>query len=113
MTIRQHSKNVRIISTGCTLDDSDTVQYFNGTEWVDYLTVYQYEDNMISKRNATADMLARKYPDTEPVYVRYVAQVRPTAPIKNEGQTHYFDTREEAVAFIQSDRNFFFFEVRA
>lgn len=67
-TITQQYVNVRVVSTGCTLDDSDTVQYFNGTEWVDYLTVYQFEDKMISKRDKTVDMLRRKY-DTKKVYL--------------------------------------------
>lgn len=112
--ITEQYVNVRVTSTGMGLDGSDTVQYFNGTDWVDYLTVYQYEGNFKSKRDRTVDMLRRKYPDVEPAeYVRYVAQVRPTARIKNEGQTYYFDTREEATAFIKSNSNFYFFEVRA
>jgi hypothetical protein len=48
-------------------DGSDTVQYFNGTDWVDYLTVYQFEDNMKSKRDKTVDALRRKY-DVRKVY---------------------------------------------
>lgn len=66
-TITQQYVNVRVVSTGCTLDDSDTVQYFNGTDWVDYLTVYQFENNMRSKRDKTVDALRRKY-DTKKVY---------------------------------------------
>lgn len=65
--ITEQYVNVRVLSTGCTLDDSDTVQYFNGTDWVDYLTVYQFEDNMKSKRDKTVDALRRKY-DTKKVY---------------------------------------------
>lgn len=66
-TITQQYVNVRVLSTGMGQDDSDTVQYFNGTDWIDYLTVYQFEDNMLSKRDKTVDMLRRKY-DTKKVY---------------------------------------------
>lgn len=66
-TITQQYVNVRVLSTGCKQDDSDTVQYFNGTDWIDYLTVYQFEDNMMSKRDKTVSMLRRKY-DTKKVY---------------------------------------------
>ena len=49
--ITEQYVNVRVLSTGMGLDDSDTVQYFNGTNWVDYLTVYQFEDNMKSRQD--------------------------------------------------------------
>jgi hypothetical protein len=111
--ITEQYANVRVTTTGMSLDGSDTVQYFNGTDWVDYLTVYQFEDNMKSKRDKTVDMLRRKYPEPAPEYVRYVAQIRTTAPIKNDGTTYYFDTREEAQAFIKSNNNFYFFGVKA
>ena len=65
--IIQQYVNVRVTSTGMGQDGSDTVQYFNGTDWVDYLTVYQFEDNMKSKRDRTVDALRKKY-DTKKVY---------------------------------------------
>jgi hypothetical protein len=65
--ITEQYVNVRVISTGMGQDGSDTVQYFNGTDWIDYLTVYQFEDNMKSKRDKTVDALRRKY-DVRKVY---------------------------------------------
>ena len=65
--IKEQYVNVRVTTTGAGQDGSDTVQYFNGTDWVDYLTVYQYEGNMKSKRDRTVDALRRKY-DTKRVY---------------------------------------------
>ena len=70
MRIKEQYVNVRVTTTGMGQDGSDTVQYFNGTDWVDYLTVYQYEGNMKSKRDRTVDALRRKYDVTEVYFVR-------------------------------------------
>lgn len=65
--IKEQYINVRVVSTGSGINDSDTVQYFDGTDWVDYLTVYQFEDSILRKRDDAVYALRRKY-DTKEVY---------------------------------------------
>ena len=110
MTITNYNSNVRVVRTGSGLDAYEELQYRDGEQWVTYATVDEADDYMTTHKNHFLSMLLAKYPEPKKP-TKFVASVRPTAFRKDRDETHTFETRDEALAFIKTNTDFCFTEV--
>lgn len=110
MTINEQYDNVRVVRFGVGLDAYEEIQYRSGDQWVTYATVDESDDYMLTHKNQFLSTLLRKYPNAKRPS-KFVARVRPTAFRTDRTETHEFATRDEAVAFIKTNKDFCFMEV--
>jgi hypothetical protein len=110
MYIKEQYDNVRIVSHGAGLDGYDTVEYRDGDNWIVHARFDEADDYKCANESRAVHALLRKYPDAKRP-TKFVASVRINAMRKDKSETHEFATRDEAIAFIMTNRDFAFSEV--
>lgn len=108
--ITEQYDNVRVLRSGVGLDAYEELQYRSGDQWVTYATVDEADDYMVTHKNQFLSTLLRKYPNAKRPS-KFVASVRQTVYGRDRSETHEFDTRDEARAFILTNPDFCFSEV--
>lgn len=108
--IRQQFDNVRVVAHGAGLDAYDTLEYRDGDTWIVYATFDEADDYKCANERLALNALLRKYPNAKRPS-KFVASVRQTVYGRDRSETHEFDTRDEARAFILTNPDFCFSEV--